>query len=250
MFRNRPTASLLFLLASCVVAATARAQVGPPQPSEPEEFGTLAPGFTTVLGNQHNPLSNGHFSSSNGLGDIYHVSGFNAFDAQLQMPSGAIFQEVRWWGRDDNASSLGGSIYRLCQPAAAGEFPTPTFLGLGSSAALPGEFSFAVAVDELVIVDNESCAYFARTTFGDTGVELRLYKVRAQWQRQVSPAPAVATFPNDTPTSHPFFRFVEALAAAGITAGCAPDSFCPETPITRGQMAVFLSLALGLHWPN
>ena len=47
-----------------------------------------------------------------------------------------------------------------------------------------------------------------------------------------------------------FFRFVEAMAASGLTGGCAPGSFCPDQPVTRGQMSVFLSLALGLHFPN
>jgi hypothetical protein len=66
---------------------------------------------------------------------------------------------------------------------------------------------------------------------------------------RVSPAPGTATFPNDVPTSHPYFRFIEALAAAGITGGCGPGSYCPNSPITRGEMAVFLAAALGLHWP-
>jgi hypothetical protein len=60
----------------------------------------------------------------------------------------------------------------------------------------------------------------------------------------------VATFPNDVPTNHLYFRFVEALADAGITAGCAPGTFCVNSPITRGEMAVFLAVALGLHFPN
>jgi hypothetical protein len=40
------------------------------------------------------------------------------------------------------------------------------------------------------------------------------------------------------------------LAASGITAGCstAPPLYCPDDPLTRGQMAVFLSKALGLHF--
>jgi hypothetical protein len=74
--------------------------------------------------------------------------------------------------------------------------------------------------------------------------------VRYHYRLQVSPAPAVATFPNDVPTSHPYFRFVEALARSGITAGCGGNSYCPDAPITRGQMAVFLAVALGLHFPN
>lgn len=36
------------------------------------------------------------------------------------------------------------------------------------------------------------------------------------------------------------------LAATGITRGCADSRFCPEDPVTRGQMAAFLGRALGL----
>ena len=60
---------------------------------------------------------------------------------------------------------------------------------------------------------------------------------------------AVATF-SDVPTTHPFFPFIEALVAAGITGGCnvSPPMYCPDQVVTRGQMAKFLSIALGLHW--
>ena len=73
--------------------------------------------------------------------------------------------------------------------------------------------------------------------------------VRVYYHLQVSPAPGTATF-GDVPTNHPFFQFVEALASSGITAGCGNGNFCPDAPLTRGQMAVFLSKALGLHWPT
>jgi hypothetical protein len=65
--------------------------------------------------------------------------------------------------------------------------------------------------------------------------------------RQVSPAPSVASF-NDVPTSHSQFQFIEALAASAITAGCGGGNYCPNSPLTRGQMAVFLAKALGLYW--
>ena len=73
--------------------------------------------------------------------------------------------------------------------------------------------------------------------------------VEVWWKRAVSPPPEEATF-SDVPTNHPFFQYIEALAASGITAGCDVDKFCPGAPITRGQMAVFLTKALGLFWPN
>jgi SpoIID/LytB domain protein len=33
------------------------------------------------------------------------------------------------------------------------------------------------------------------------------------------------------------------LSAAGITRGCGPNTYCPENPVTRGQMAAFLKRA-------
>ena len=39
---------------------------------------------------------------------------------------------------------------------------------------------------------------------------------------------------------------IDALAEAGVTTGCAVDRFCPNLPISRGQMAAFLVRALGL----
>jgi hypothetical protein len=72
--------------------------------------------------------------------------------------------------------------------------------------------------------------------------------VRILYQLQVSPPPGTATF-NDVPVSDPAFQFVEALVASGITAGCGSGNFCPDAPLTRRQMAVFLAKALGLQWP-
>jgi len=48
---------------------------------------------------------------------------------------------------------------------------------------------------------------------------------------------------SDVPSTYWAFIWVEALSANGITGGCAtvPTSlFCPENPVTRAQMAVFL----------
>jgi hypothetical protein len=71
--------------------------------------------------------------------------------------------------------------------------------------------------------------------------------VRLFYRLQVSFAPGVATF-GDVPFTHPFFQYIEALVASGITVGCGGGNYCPDAPLTRGQMAVFLSKALGLHF--
>jgi S-layer homology domain len=51
----------------------------------------------------------------------------------------------------------------------------------------------------------------------------------------------------DVPKSSPQFAFIEALYHAGVTAGCGGGKYCPDNPVTRGQMAVFLAKALGLY---
>jgi hypothetical protein len=47
----------------------------------------------------------------------------------------------------------------------------------------------------------------------------------------------------DVPYEHIAWRFVEAVENAGVTGGCSPALYCPDSPVTREQMAVFLLLA-------
>jgi hypothetical protein len=46
----------------------------------------------------------------------------------------------------------------------------------------------------------------------------------------------------DVPPSHPYFTYVETLAANSVTGGCltVPSRYCPDAPVTRAEMAVFL----------
>ncbi|PKN95171.1 MAG: hypothetical protein CVU44_00375 [Chloroflexi bacterium HGW-Chloroflexi-6] len=55
-----------------------------------------------------------------------------------------------------------------------------------------------------------------------------------------TPSPATGTRFNDVPASHWAAAWVEQLAADGITGGCGAGNYCPENPVTRAQMAVFL----------
>lgn len=71
--------------------------------------------------------------------------------------------------------------------------------------------------------------------------------VAVAYQRQAAPAPTAASF-SDVPTNHPFFNEVQQLSKSGITQGCGGGQYCPDQPVTRGQMAAFLTRALGLHW--
>jgi len=123
-------------------------------------------------------------------------------------------------------------------------------VGLSPDPFSGGNNSQTFVVDPPYQVNNANTLAVLALLNAADGVEyVGVYSVVVRYQLQVSPAPGTATF-NDVPTNHPFFQFVEALAASGITAGCGGGNFCPDNPLTRGQMAVFLSIALGLHFPN
>lgn len=80
------------------------------------------------------------------------------------------------------------------------------------------------------------------------------YPLAGELQAQAVPPPPIAEPPPrsgfwDVPDDSVFAADVEWLGTAEITRGCnAPwnDLFCPEDPVTRGQMAAFLVRALDL----
>jgi len=97
-------------------------------------------------------------------------------------------------------------------------------------------------------VDNYLNTYLADVTLGTiSGNSIQGFRI--YYKLQVSPAPPTPSFA-DVPPSHVFYQYIEALKASGITGGCTATQYCPDAPITRGQMAVFLARALGLHFAN
>lgn len=172
-------------------------------------------------------------------------------DAQIGMPTGVQLTGIRWWANDINAASnLSIFVFEQCLPSFAAGFETTTILASADPATTgSGGYQSAFVSIPAHLVDNLNCVYVVRVRF-DATTGLTLQKVRAQWNRQVSPAPANATF-LDVPPGHPFFQFIEALADSGITTGCSvsPPLYCPNDAVTRGQMAVFISRALGLSFP-
>jgi hypothetical protein len=44
----------------------------------------------------------------------------------------------------------------------------------------------------------------------------------------------------DVPASNPFCRFIEELSRRGVVSGCGSGNYCPGSPVTRDQMAIFV----------
>jgi hypothetical protein len=261
------TAVLVFAsLAAGSVAAQTAAENGPP----PEAFGGNA-GTTTVpavaFAGMPSPDANG-FSNFTYTFPGGGVSGL----ARLDLPNGVEITRLCVVGFDTTWHGLAQvTLVGWEYPAVSGGDPTPSRTVTTATtgyAELPGMGTFCfvpapILVRSLSDLDGDGdagwTAYGLRASlsygpgggaqdFSDGAVAFGAAVV--YWRRTVAPAPAGATFPSDVPPSHAFFRFVEALAASGISGGCAPSAYCPDSPVTRGQMAVFLATALGLHWPN
>ena len=87
-----------------------------------------------------------------------------------------------------------------------------------------------------------------------------LAQVRSQMQRPANegngpytPPPCVAGVPfSDITCTTVFDPWIEQFGFDGITAGCGGGLYCPSTPVTRDQMAVFIEKAMRgtANWPT
>ena len=195
--------------------------------------------------------SSQEYHTSGSLGRFGGVNAEQHFYAPLEIPAGVIIDFIGFSNLNDGEANV--MAIHLLRREANGDLTdlvdldnTPhtvwemdfngsplgiLWLGTGT-----GFTSFTLILD-MEVAPNPNLQYFG--------------SVQVWWRRTVSPAPANASF-NDVPTTHPFFQYIEALKNSGITGGCqaSPPLFCPSEPVTRGQMAVFLAKALGLHWPD
>ena len=167
--------------------------------------------------------------------------------AGLRLPNGALLERIVLEGCD----FTNGDQITL----AVTECKTPSDFCLSAGVSTGDAFDggcdmFGVDLTTPMEIDNTHWTYYFEVQMPGGCSNATFRAARAAYRLQVSPPPETATF-DDVPLGHPQRKAIEALAAAGITSGCAsvPLRYCPDDPVTRGQLAVFLSKALGLHWP-
>ena len=168
------------------------------------------------------------------------------------VPAGAVIDFVGI-GACDVAG--GAFAVRAFKRSASGGSAAETIAEFGTSAHnggtpcamdySPGPLGF------LVSVNAGSSIQLAVEQLAGSPVDgsARAGSVEIWYRLSVSPAPATPSF-GDVPSSHPYFQFIEALKAAGITSGCGGGNYCPDSPVTRAQIAAMLAKALGLSWPG
>ncbi len=183
------------------------------------------------------------------------------FVAPLHLPAGALIVYLELLGSDNNAASQVYGSFTVCDfdaspcsyhPAVGssigGDCDQPGFICSGMAAA-PGSGSLISAdlSGEGIVVDNFNGQYSLLAETVATDGSVAIGGMIVGYILQVSPSPGAATFP-DVPTTDFGFQYVEALVQSGITGGCGGGLYCPDSPVTRRQMAIFIAKALGLQW--
>ena len=162
------------------------------------------------------------------------------FYAPIDLPPGAIVDFIGLNSDNDTLNGIGVAMYR--------RFPS----GILTTVAVFGSTVHGWDTDYNAaplgfLMTTPTAATILHVQLGSFPTFRFFGHVEVWWKRTVSDAPGTATFA-DVPDNHDFYQFIEALAASGITAGCGGGNYCPDAPLTRGQMAVFLAKALGLHF--
>jgi hypothetical protein len=183
-----------------------------------------------------------------------YLYGAGNYLAPLALPDGAQITLMCVYADDeDGPSSVAAEIDAAKMPAGGqdpglvvvqGSGVTANFdFGFGTVCTSPMTYTFHTTAD----LDGNGVENLFHFVNVSVTANAGLGGVRVFWHRQVSPLPAASSF-DDVVLGSQYSQFIEALKSAGITGGCQANLYCLDRPITRAEMAVFLSLGLGLHW--
>jgi hypothetical protein len=176
------------------------------------------------------------------------------FWAPVNLPSGTEVVYLDLYYYNNTTSNIVCTEFSLYFGGSAFSGPPgdDSFTGICSPNPFAG-YGVAESTAMTYTVNNDAEFGFGgqlivKVELGTNGPDCAFKGVDIWYTQQVSPAPGAPTF-NDVPVSDPAFQFIEALAASQISVGCGGGNYCPDAPLTRRQMAVFLAKAFGLYWP-
>jgi hypothetical protein len=118
-------------------------------------------------------------------------------------------------------------------------------------ADVPASHPFAAWIEQLYLLQiTGGCAtnplrYCPDSTV--TRAEMAVFLLRTKYGSGYNPPPATGIFA-DVPIANQFAPWIEQLYLLGITGGCGtnPLRYCPDSPVARDQMAVFLALTFNI----
>ncbi len=242
------------ILTSSATLAQATAAAPKPERNTPNTYGTTVESYYRMAAAEFTPLK-----SSFSYQDRYYdegqtsfrryatfVCGTCGFIASPHLPSGALLSYVELDSCDFSAGDVTLDLYDCDYGGYCGSGPVKTLSSADN--VTPNACSYVAAdISALGLTVNNygrqlsirinNLSGDGTTSFSGAVLGYRL---------QVAPSPAMPTF-TDVPTSDFGFQFIEALNLWGITGGCGGGAYCPDSPVTRRQMAIFIAKALGLY---
>jgi hypothetical protein len=220
------------LLALLPIPARAQALDGP------DNFGTQDQAITVIGYEEFFPISSfvGYASDAN-AGSRWVTGGDVAgLHAPISMlPNGSLLGQIVFYVSDgapnDDVRAL---LCRNWVDSASGDNPGRDCPIILTTSGMPGDTYLEEFPDLPILyrqdVDGDGTTEVVHYTLvvetpPSNGLT-RLRMARLRWRRQVSPAPAVASF-NDVPTNDSAFQFVEALVASGSPSAAAAATIAP-----------------------
>ena len=223
------------------------APVGAPVP--PPEYGTSSASVATLGAFDFDAVDSATPYTDDGNVHRYFnaAGGRKVWIGTFHIPSGTTITGFGFSYCDSNSASMQDYTIAIYDFDSTGAANFITSFGPTTNNTCSTAFSPAVSYN----LDANQNHFITMIVFQPEVIDgtVKMVGASLSYKRRISTPPATATF-GDVSNASPIYKFVEALAAAGITGGCGNGNYCPNDPVTRGQMAVFISTALGLHFPN
>ena len=140
------------------------------------------------------------------------------------------------------------SVFALLSKEGTGYSPAPCVAGTELFADVPASNPFCKFIEELAdrgVVSGCGGGNYCPAN-PVTRAQMAVFVLRTLDPVLV---PAACVPPNlyaDVPESSGFCSWIEELTNRGVVSGCGGGNYCPDNPVTREQMGVFLAVTFGL----
>ena len=133
----------------------------------------------------------------------------------------------------DEAADAADSAAETAE-GAAGAKDAPSAEGAGEGAGASADANAGVTA---------GCATGPALYCPDASVtrgQISVFILKAKLTASFTPPPCTTPMFGDVPCGNPFAAWINELARRNITAGCGGGNYCPNSPVSRQEMAVFL----------